>query len=219
MSDREQILAAVRRAVGHRAPPADRYAGPGGSADWARFAEVLASVGGEALGPVPRDELAAEVARLAAARADGGRVVVAGAAADALGVGPWERISDDADPRALDDVAVAILHGSLGVAENGAVALEGRNARVRALPFLCESLVLLLDAAALVPDMHVATRRMPEDATAHHHFTWISGPSKTADIELALVFGAHGPRSLTVVGTTAAAAGGTGRREPATFVS
>ncbi len=199
MSDRERILAAVRRAVQHRLPAPDPYAGPGGTSDWSSFREVLESVGGQALGPVARGELAGEVAGLAG-RARAGRVVVAGAAADVLGAGPWQRLSDQTDPRDLDDVAMAILLGSLGVTENGAVALEGRNARLRALPFLCQNLVLLLDATALVPDMHAATRRMPEDATAHHHFTWISGPSKTADIELALVLGAHGPRSLSVVG-------------------
>jgi L-lactate utilization protein LutC len=40
---------------------------------------------------------------------------------------------------------------------------------------------------------------MPADALAHHHFTWVSGPSKTADIESTLVIGAHGPRALAAV--------------------
>lgn len=199
MSDRERILTAVRRAVQRRVPEPDAYAGPGGTADWSSFREVLESVGGQALGPVARDELTGLVAGLVD-RTQTSRVVVAGAAADLLGAGPWQRLSDQTDPRELDDVELAILLGSLGVTENGAVALEGSNARLRALPFLCQHLVLLLDATALVSDMHAATRRMPEDATAHHHYTWISGPSKTADIELALVLGAHGPRSLRVVG-------------------
>ena len=86
------------------------------------------------------------------------------------------------------------------MAENAAVAVEGKYVRVRALPFLCEELVLLLDLGAIVSNMHEAVSRMPADATRFHHFTWISGPSKTADIEQTVVLGAHGPRSLVVVG-------------------
>jgi L-lactate dehydrogenase complex protein LldG len=108
-------------------------------------------------------------------------------------------VRDDAAPATFSDVAVAVLFGSLAVAENGAVALSGAHARVRALPFLCERLVLLVEAGSVVPDMHAAVERLPDDATAHHHYTWISGPSKTADIEQALVLGAHGPRACTVV--------------------
>ena len=117
-----------------------------------------------------------------------------------VGEGAWESVPEGVSPRSLADVEIAILRGSIGVAENGAVALEGKHARVRALPFLCARLVLLLEVAAIVPDMHRAISRMPEDATRFHHFTWISGPSKTADIEQTLVLGAHAARSLVVVG-------------------
>lgn len=199
--ERAAIVARIRAATppGPAAHPG-AYAAPAASAGWHEFAARLRSVGGEPLGPVERTRLAECVAARARAVGTGGRVAAPAAVADELGPGPWERVEDAADPRTLADVAVAILRGSLGVAENGAVALEGRLARVRALPFLCEHLVLLLDAEVIVPDMHEAMRRLPGDATHHHHLTWVSGPSKTADIELALVLGAHGPRSLAVVG-------------------
>jgi L-lactate dehydrogenase complex protein LldG len=104
------------------------------------------------------------------------------------------------DPHALADVAVAILCGAPAVAENGAVGLDGREARPRALPVICERLVLLVDLHRLVPDMHAALAGLPEGALEHHHFTFVAGPSKTADIEGALVLGAHGPRALAVIG-------------------
>jgi L-lactate dehydrogenase complex protein LldG len=114
--------------------------------------------------------------------------------------GPWEELSPEVSPRTLADVDIAVLPGSIGVAENAAVAIEGKRAPVRALAFLCQQLVLILDLDAIVPDMHEAILRMPPDATRFHHFTWVSGPSKTADIEQVLVLGAHGPRALVVVG-------------------
>ncbi len=200
MSDRDAILARVRAAAPRRAPHPGVYVPPPLPSDWEAFADALRAAGGEPIGPVAPGALAAEVSRLCASASRGGRIVAAGPALAALGAGSWRALAEDVDPRTLGDVEVAILHGSLGVAENGAVALDGRHARVRALPFLCERLVLLLDARSLVPDLHAAIARMPADATAWHHYTWISGPSKTADIEQSLVFGAHGPRTCAVVG-------------------
>jgi L-lactate dehydrogenase complex protein LldG len=185
--------------VERRAPHPGAYAAPTGPRDWETFATALRAVGGEPLGPLARAALGFELSRLCRSWAPGGRVVAAGPALAALGPGPWQAVPDDAAPATFADVAVAVLFGSLAVAENGAVALHGAHARARALPFLCERLVLLVEAGSVVADMHAAIAGLPGDATAHHHYTWISGPSKTADIEQALVLGAHGPRACTVI--------------------
>lgn len=202
MSDRSTVLRAVRAGVAGQVERPAPFRSQETPASWERFAERLRSVGGEPLGPHARAERDDVLARSVQARAGEGRVVISGPAVRVVGPGPWERLPDDADPHTLADVELAVLLGTIGVEENGAVAVPGDHAPVRALPFLCQHLVLLLDVAALVSDMHAAIRAMPPDATAHHHFTWISGPSKTADIELALVMGAHGPRTLAVLGMT-----------------
>jgi L-lactate dehydrogenase complex protein LldG len=150
---------------------------------------------------VPRAALAGEALGLAREWAAGGRVVAEPSAAALLDAAPGlELASPQAPPHSFADAAVAIVRGELAVAECGAVAVLGRDAPQRGLLFLAERVLILLDAARVVADLHTAFRALPADALAAHHLTWISGPSKTADIEQTLVFGAHGPRALAVLG-------------------
>jgi len=98
--------------------------------------------------------------------------------------------------RDLHDVEVAIIKARFGVAENGAVWVTEHEMHFRALPFITQHLAVILNADAIVPTMHKAYDLI---SSASYGFgTFIAGPSKTADIEQALVIGAHGPRSMTV---------------------
>ena len=106
-------------------------------------------------------------------------------------------VDPDAPPTSLDDTHVCVARGLVGVCENGAVALPLESGALRAAPLLCEHLVLVLGVADLVSDLHAGFVRLLDRRPEGSHI-WISGPSKTADIE-ELVFGAHGPRTLTVV--------------------
>jgi L-lactate dehydrogenase complex protein LldG len=101
-----------------------------------------------------------------------------------------------ADPHALEDVDFAVLPGEFGVAENGAVWVTERGLKHRAIYFIVQHLVLVIDAAQLVDNMFDAYSRLKLGERGFGAF--ISGPSKTADIEQSLVIGAHGPRSMIV---------------------
>ena len=101
-----------------------------------------------------------------------------------------------ADVHELGGNYTAVACGRVAVAENGAVwvPVEGRR---RAHLFACQYLVLVVSKAVVVDTMHDAMARVSLDDIAYGAF--ISGPSKTADIEQALVMGAHGAMRATVI--------------------
>jgi len=101
-----------------------------------------------------------------------------------------------ADALPPDAEGVVIARGRFGVAENAAVYVDAADIDARADIIRAEHLVLLLPVTALVPTMHEAVRRMPDKSACGW---FLSGPSKTADIEQALVIGAQGARTLHVI--------------------
>jgi L-lactate dehydrogenase complex protein LldG len=101
-----------------------------------------------------------------------------------------------AKPQDLNGTDLAIIRGELGVAENGCVWIP-QSVKEKAVYFIAEYLVILLPKDKIVNNMHEAYEAitMPE----YGFGTFISGPSKTADIEQALVVGAQSARGVTVI--------------------
>jgi L-lactate dehydrogenase complex protein LldG len=105
-------------------------------------------------------------------------------------------ISKDTSPHTLHTIDLAIINATLGVAENGAVWLSETDFIVRALPFITNDLVIILSKHTICRHMHEAYNRISERDKSFGLF--LSGPSKTADIEQCLVIGAQGAVSVTV---------------------
>lgn len=110
--------------------------------------------------------------------------------------GSMELYSDQVDPHTFENVELAVVKAHLAVAENGAVWLTEEIMGQRILPFICQHLAVIVDASTIVPTMHEAYRIIGRGDYGFGVF--IGGPSKTADIEQALVMGAHGPITMTV---------------------
>jgi L-lactate dehydrogenase complex protein LldG len=106
-------------------------------------------------------------------------------------------IAVESDPHALASLDLFVCAAALGVAENGALWLTPSNSWRRAALFLAQRVVVCVDAGTIVADFHEAYARI--DVRAQPFGVFVSGPSKTADIEQSLVIGAHGPKELTVI--------------------
>ena len=104
----------------------------------------------------------------------------------------------DAVDQALDlnGTDVGIVRGEFGVAENACVWIP-QTMKEKAVMFISENLVILLDKNQIVNNMHEAYKRI--DFNDYGYGTFISGPSKTADIAQVLVMGAQAARSATVL--------------------
>jgi len=95
------------------------------------------------------------------------------------------------------DPDAKVYDAILGVAENGAVWLPDSRIRDRAALFLTEHVIVVLDRAHIVDDLHTAYSRV--NVAREGFGMFMAGPSKTADIEQSLVIGAQGPKRLTLL--------------------
>ncbi len=192
MASREEILGALRRNAPRETKLPDlsglgvKFADP-----VQQYADALRSVGGACLRAPDRAAAHRALSELPAYR-EAKRIVSL-----VSGVGQANvDLAALSDPRQLEGLDVAVLPGELAVAENGAVWVDGRSLVHRAVFVITEHLVLVVDAREVVNDMHEAYARLAPREVGYGLF--IAGPSKTADIEQALVIGAQGARTCTV---------------------
>lgn len=105
-------------------------------------------------------------------------------------------LSEVDDPHHLESLDFVVYWGQFAVAENGAIWLTDHDLRHRVVFFITQFLVLVVRKDSIVQNMHQAYARAQMPSPGFGVF--LSGPSKTADIEQSLVIGAHGCRELQV---------------------
>jgi len=163
---------------------------------WRQFGENLQRMGGTLVEPSPDDGLASVIKAL-----HPDAKIIASATPEIEGTKQLEGVGA---PRNLSDVDVGVVRAAFGVAETGSVFLSDVDLGIRALGYLSQHLVVLLDPAEVVGNLHQAYHR-PEFATASYAVL-MTGPSATADIEGVLIHGAQGVRTLSVVARPVAVA-------------
>ena len=95
----------------------------------------------------------------------------------------------------LNECELLILYPSLAIAQNGAIWIEPTS-YPKELITLTQHIAIVLNSKDRVSNMKEGYDRI--DFTDISTGLFISGPSKTADIEQALVIGAHGAISLSI---------------------
>jgi L-lactate dehydrogenase complex protein LldG len=87
------------------------------------------------------------------------------------------------------------------IAQTGSVLVSARSAGGRALSVLPPHHIVWARRNQMVPDLTVALRRAQEKFKGQFSsfLSFITGPSRTGDIERILVLGAHGPKKLTIL--------------------
>lgn len=188
---REKIIAAIRRnkPAGTALPELPSASLPGSDLI-AQFKKTLEQIGSRVF---LLENLTAAEEQIMALFPGAGRML---ATVPGLAIGDPATASQN-DVHQLADLDVAIIPGHWGVIENGAIWTTEKDLGHRALAFIAQHLVIVLERHKILVTMHDAYRQIKINETGFGVF--IAGPSKTADIEQSLVIGAHGARSLTVL--------------------
>jgi len=105
--------------------------------------------------------------------------------------------NDASNPHDLEKIDLAVVKGEFAVAENGAVWLKNTHNKHRVLYFIAQNIVIIVNKKDILNNMHEAYDKISFEKAGYGVF--VSGPSKTADIEQSLVIGAHGPKSGYVI--------------------
>jgi L-lactate dehydrogenase complex protein LldG len=192
MSSRDVILASIsanRPKVERPLPTVPLFDADRPTSLLVAFKESLERMGGLFLDPPAAGDVLAPIrAKIANAKVMCSTVPEIAGNRDIAAVGA---------PQELADVDFAIVRAAFAVAETGSILLSDKELRVNAVAYLAQHLIVLLDPADIVINLHHAYRR-PEFRESNYA-AFHTGPSATADIEGVLIHGAQGVRSLSVL--------------------
>ena len=108
-------------------------------------------------------------------------------------------LPDARDPLgSVADRAVGITKAALAVAESGSVLLIEPSPIDRAVSLLTRHLIVGVAEADIVEGLADGFRWLAQQPRAAAYATFVTGPSRTADIERSLTIGVQGPSRLTV---------------------
>jgi len=112
-----------------------------------------------------------------------------------------EQFAHDADREQLLRSNAGLSTAQCAIAETGTLVLVAKDERHRLATLLPDLHIALVPASRLVATLGDGFAQLASDGTSPDSptITFVTGPSRTADIELELVVGVHGPKALHVV--------------------
>jgi L-lactate dehydrogenase complex protein LldG len=105
-----------------------------------------------------------------------------------------EVVSPYASNREVAECELGITGADFALPETGTLGLRSSIERPRTVSLLPRVHLALIQATCLRADLH----QVLDEAKHDGYFVFITGPSRTADIELTLTVGVHGPKTLIV---------------------
>ncbi|WP_428026004.1 LutC/YkgG family protein [Arcobacter sp.] len=154
-----------------------------------KFAEVIKTVGGESF-IIPKEKLDETVKKLYE------NLGIVYSNVESCSLSNFDANGQE-HAHGLKDIDLAIVKGNFAVAENGAVWIKDVNNKHRSLYFIAQNIIIVVNKNDIVNNMHEAYTKIEFENSGYGVF--VSGPSKTADIEQSLVIGAHGPKSGYII--------------------
>ena len=113
-----------------------------------------------------------------------------------------QRIATSENPPNAHDIFqfdVGISNAQAGIAETGTLVLDSAYERHRLVSLVPPVHIAIVKASAIVDTLGEALTWLRKDKEISPAITFITGPSRTADIELTLTVGVHGPKQLYVI--------------------
>ncbi len=110
------------------------------------------------------------------------------------------------DPACVADSPAGLSAAELAIAETGSVLLAENSLAARVVSMLTLTHFVLVNEDRLVPMLDDAAGVLQQMARAganqRHYMTFVTGPSRTADIERTLTIGVQGPKTLCAIVVT-----------------
>jgi L-lactate utilization protein LutC len=108
-------------------------------------------------------------------------------------------VLSNAEPEALFNCDGGITSAQWAIAETGTLVLEAKSERHRLVSLVPAMHIAILAASRILGTMSEALATVSTAGELSRTVTFITGPSRTSDIELTLAIGVHGPARLHVI--------------------
>ena len=99
----------------------------------------------------------------------------------------------------LGGIDIALTMADAGIAETGTIVVRSTKEEVRLATMIAETHIAILPASAIVADSYDLEPQLVQWMGQPDYTAFITGPSRTADIERVLALGVHGPLEMHIL--------------------